>query len=760
MKMLSALLLVLFSLPALAAPEPEFLIRAKRQARDDLTTLRSAGLPVVHETLKSLFLQGTQADVAALRGRGFEVDVLDRDPAKSDYLQVGLRSDSDRAILFALGAELFAEENWKLIRVPRGASLEPLHEARVFVTRLPNQPVPLTLSTPLPTPRAAPDSRTATETDPLIQRMVNAVDPAHIDRYWTDLTDNPPTGTRFTRSLGCEDAAEYCRAELEAVRLPAELQSYHPSHAPNVIGTHRGAVTPDHVYIVIGHLDDLPHHGLAPGADDNASGSVTVLESARVLSCYAFKSTVKFIVCTGEELGHLGSNAYAADAQARGEDIRGVLNFDMNGWEGDGTPNPENLDLNFNEASELGLLFAQAAADYNTGLVVDAFLCPSLTFSDHQSFWSRGYKAICAITDNEGYCGHGGYYPQYHTQSDTIENCGDPSFFYSTVKTAVATLATLAEPFKVTFENPTVPLGQTARLVLGDRDLNASPSSAETVSVEVWSTTEPTAETFVLSEDGLDSMIFAGDVPTSTENPVAGDGVVSVSDGDLITVRYVDALDCDGNTNVTYMAEASAEESACDNDGTCESGEDCNNCPDDCIGGSTAGAVCGNGVCEAGDGEDCVSCPSDCSGKQSGKPSGRFCCGDGDGQNPLSCSDATCSTGGWSCTDEPSGGGTTYCCGDGVCEGAEDTNGCLLDCAECAVDADCDDGNTCTTDSCDAQLGCINEDPACGDNDGCCPAGCDNGNDNDCFACGERNDPCNSDSDCCSNQCKGNGRCK
>ena len=128
----------------------------------------------------SLFLQGTHADVAALRGRGFEVDVLDRDPAKSDYLQVGLRSDSDRAILFPMGAELFAEENWKLIRVPRGASLEPLQEARVFVTRLPHEPVALTLSPPIRAPGAGPYSGTATETDPLIQRMVDAVDPAHI----------------------------------------------------------------------------------------------------------------------------------------------------------------------------------------------------------------------------------------------------------------------------------------------------------------------------------------------------------------------------------------------------------------------------------------------------------------------------------------------------------------------------------------------------------------------------------------------------
>ena len=64
--------------------------------------------------------------------------------------------------------------------------------------------------------------------------------------------------------------------------------------------------------------------------------------------------------------------------------------------------------------------------------------------------------------------------------------------------------------------------------------------------------------------------------------------------------------------------------------------------PSDCVGGTSSGAVCGNGVCEAGNGEDCVSCAADCNGKTGGKPSNRFCCGDGDGPNPVSCSDSRC----------------------------------------------------------------------------------------------------------------------
>ena len=88
----------------------------------------------------------------------------------------------------------------------------------------------------------------------------------------------------------------------------------------------------------------------------------------------------------------------------------------------------------------------------------------------------------------------------------------------------------------------------------------------------------------------------------------------------------------------------------CDNDGTCESGEDCNTCGNDCF--SEPAGFCGNGVCEPSLGEDCLSCASDCRGKQNGRPSNRYCCGDGDGEGGVGCSDGRCNQGtDWVCSD-------------------------------------------------------------------------------------------------------------
>ncbi|HEX6853623.1 MAG TPA: M28 family peptidase [Candidatus Polarisedimenticolaceae bacterium] len=546
---LAAAAVVLLAVPAIAS---DLLIRLERRAGDDLARLRAAGLPVVHETLGALFLEGDEATLGAARAAGFQARVLDDRAGASDYLQVGIRPDSDLESLRRFGAEIWAEENWRLLRVPRGAPLERLPEARVFVGRLPHRPFELPANAPVRS-RAGNDAP-----NPLIQKMVAAVASADVDAYWTDLVTNPPTNSRYSSSAGATNAANYVASKFAAMGMPSQFQTYSASNAPNVVGTHGGGVTPGRVYLVIGHLDDLPYWGVAPGADDNASGSVTVIESAKVMSCWGFKSTVKFVTVTGEELGLLGSEAYAADAAARGEDIRGVLNFDMNGWAGDGVPAGENLDVNYNATSQwLGELFAQCAQEYATGVVVDAFSCPSLNASDHYPFWQRGWPAICGITDNEGYCGHTGYYPYYHTRSDTIPNCGNRSFFYGTIRATVATAATLAEPFKVTFRDTSVDVGAPAWLVVADRGPNTNPGSAQTLTVEVWSAAEPGPETVTLTEDGVNSMFFRGSIATTAEPAVHGDGKVSLREGDVLQARYIDASDCDGASNVAYTVSSS-----------------------------------------------------------------------------------------------------------------------------------------------------------------------------------------------------------
>jgi spore coat protein A len=130
--------------------------------------------------------------------------------------------------------------------------------------------------------------------------------------------------------------------------------------------------------------------------------------------------------------------------------------------------------------------------------------------------------------------------------------------------------------------------------------------------------------------------------------------------------------------------QATNDPRLCVVNGFCDPGEDCVTCPADC--GEVSGALCGNGLCEAGDGENCVTCAADCAGKQNGSESNQFCCGFDDGQvtNPIVCGDDVNDA---RCIDASSNlfcrvaERVPACCGDLLCEGQETLPGaCDLDC--------------------------------------------------------------------------------
>jgi hypothetical protein len=216
----------------------------------------------------------------------------------------------------------------------------------------------------------------------------------------------------------------------------------------------------------------------------------------------------------------------------------------------------------------------------------------------------------------------------------------------------------------------------------------------------------------------------------------------------------------DGCCRVGCSVSSDADCAVC-GDAACTVGESCDTCSADC---PSAGPVCGNGVCEAGGGEDCVSCAADCRGQTSGAPKNRFCCGDGDGPKPLSCSNTTCKESGWFCDSTPI---PVFCCGDGSCAGADEAFECALDCGTPPV---CGDAGCASLES-----KC-----ACPQDCGAPPAAetvCSGGGDEDCDGLVDCNDPscvgtsscpvckplgstCSTATECCTGRCnkRGNGK--
>jgi Iap family predicted aminopeptidase len=107
----------------------------------------------------------------------------------------------------------------------------------------------------------------------------------------------------------------------------------------NVIGELTGDAFPDEIVMLGSHYDG---HDISQGAVDPASGVVTVLEVARVLSRYAMPlpRTLRFALWGVEEIGLLGSRHYVKAHAEDLQNIRFYLNLDSAGG-----PFPKDINL-------------------------------------------------------------------------------------------------------------------------------------------------------------------------------------------------------------------------------------------------------------------------------------------------------------------------------------------------------------------------------------------------------------------------------
>lgn len=71
--------------------------------------------------------------------------------------------------------------------------------------------------------------------------------------------------------------------------------------------------------------------GDSPGANDDGSGTVAVMECARVMSKHSFPATIIFVTVSGEEQGLLGAYFMANKAKKENWKIEAVLNNDIMG---------------------------------------------------------------------------------------------------------------------------------------------------------------------------------------------------------------------------------------------------------------------------------------------------------------------------------------------------------------------------------------------------------------------------------------------
>ena len=226
----------------------------------------------------------------------------------------------------------------------------------------------------------------------------------------------------------------------------------------NVIGTKPAANdSPAAPLILAAHYDTVEG---SPGADDNASALVVLLDVARRLTQTALTRPVQFIAFCLEEEDLLGSRAYVNHLAATGQSIHGAIVLECVGYaseQEDSQKIPPGIPVAVPSVGNfLALIGNQASAQLATALtqamapivpVVPLIVpgngeqLPDTRRSDHTAFWERDFPAVM-VTDTANFRN-----PHYHRSTDTVEtlNLNFLRAVADAVTTAVLALAATTE---------------------------------------------------------------------------------------------------------------------------------------------------------------------------------------------------------------------------------------------------------------------------------------------------------------------------
>jgi hypothetical protein len=269
----------------------------------------------------------------------------------------------------------------------------------------------------------------ATETSKVAEAVSSKIEEAAIREHVAHLTGESPiqleAGNKTTISEraseeGRRAAAEYMKESFERAGIPARIIEFTSDEGRgyNVDATLQGGEGEKHLWVTA-HLDSVAVRNA--GANDNASGLVLILLTARALEGLDLRHTVHFVAYDLEERGKLGSQAYMSTVvssirERHGQEaIIGNLNLDMVGYEKDefdalmATCGPTGR-------IEEALVRASQAIDPPIALSESCAWKRLRYGSDQKYFWDAGLPAVllresAKATD----------YPCYHDPCDTAD---------------------------------------------------------------------------------------------------------------------------------------------------------------------------------------------------------------------------------------------------------------------------------------------------------------------------------------------------
>ncbi|KAL0576770.1 hypothetical protein V5O48_005212 [Marasmius crinis-equi] len=263
--------------------------------------------------------------------------------------------------------------------------------------------------------------------NPSHQTQVKAIiNTLSIDNLKTNLnTLTQFNNRRYDQSTGA-DASKWIFDKVKSIagsRSDITVSQFtHSFQQPSVILKIAGTSASSPATIFGAHLDSTnqaSRTGRAPGADDDGSGTVTLIETVRALVASGFKPStpLEFHWYAGEEGGLLGSQAVSTNYKNAGVSVKAMIQFDMVAYFKPGTK--EVISLN-NDYSDSGLnsWLVKVASAYSA---IPAELTRTCGYgcSDHASWYKAGYPTAFPFEAADGE-----YNPYIHSASDTTTATG------------------------------------------------------------------------------------------------------------------------------------------------------------------------------------------------------------------------------------------------------------------------------------------------------------------------------------------------
>jgi len=225
------------------------------------------------------------------------------------------------------------------------------------------------------------------------------------------------------------------------------LIPFRTGFAPNVVCEIAGTDPTAHPVVVGAHYDSRGPAGnsptqRAPGADDNGSGSASILDILAIArdliteEGFSFGAKIIFALFAGEEQGLVGSAALAASYVTAGQELTAMVNLDMIGFPD--RLNPQTIywmsGSTTNGLTDLAFDLTKTYLGESTVLARTTACC-----SDQQSFYSRGYPAASIFESRTA-----SNNPNYHQSSDLPPTLTRTNVVRN-AKSAAALIATLAK---------------------------------------------------------------------------------------------------------------------------------------------------------------------------------------------------------------------------------------------------------------------------------------------------------------------------